>query len=108
MPESYGRSGGVELTDEVIERLAREAEAGYDVSQLRRRPPRRIRKLVDAGWSTCPRCDRHWKVTVWDDCLMPACGCYGKDASPDNPSRLCGTCGLLHALSCEGMPGPIT
>lgn len=40
--KSYGTSGGVELTEEVIEKLAAEAEAGYDVSQLvprRGRPP---------------------------------------------------------------------
>ena len=43
MPErrSYGRSrGGIEMTDEVIERMADEAEAGLDVSNLRRRPGR--------------------------------------------------------------------
>jgi hypothetical protein len=38
---SYGKSrSGVELTDEVIERMAAEAEAGLDVSKLRRRPGR--------------------------------------------------------------------
>ena len=42
MPESsYGRSrSGVELTDEVIERTAGQAEAGLDVARLRRRPGR--------------------------------------------------------------------
>ncbi len=43
MPEqrSYGKSrSGVELTDQVIERMAAEAEAGLDVSKLRRRPGR--------------------------------------------------------------------
>lgn len=34
----YGTSGGVELTDELIERLAREAEEGYDVERLLPRP----------------------------------------------------------------------
>ena len=39
--KSYGRTkSGVELTDEVIERLADEAEAGLDVTKLRRRPGR--------------------------------------------------------------------
>ncbi|MGI9119292.1 MAG: CopG family transcriptional regulator [Acidimicrobiales bacterium] len=38
---SYGRSrSGVELTDEVLEQMAQEAEAGLDVSRLRRRPGR--------------------------------------------------------------------
>jgi CRISPR-associated endonuclease/helicase Cas3 len=44
MPEkkrSYGKSrSGFELTDDVIERMADEAEAGLDVSKLRRRPGR--------------------------------------------------------------------
>ncbi len=39
--ETHGRSkAGVELTDEVLERMAREAEAGLDVTELRRRPGR--------------------------------------------------------------------
>lgn len=33
----HGTSGGIELTDELIENLAREAERGYDVEDLRRR-----------------------------------------------------------------------
>ena len=43
MPEkrSHGRSKtGVELTDEVLDRMAEEAEDGLDVSRLRRRPGR--------------------------------------------------------------------
>ncbi|MGH3373076.1 MAG: CopG family transcriptional regulator [Nocardioidaceae bacterium] len=43
MPDkkSHGRSkAGVELTDEVLERMAAEAEAGLDVTTLRRRPGR--------------------------------------------------------------------
>ena len=40
-PKSHGRStAGVELTDEVLEQMAREAEAGLDVTRLRRRPGR--------------------------------------------------------------------
>ncbi len=39
--KTYGRSkAGVELTDEVLQRLAEEAEAGLDVAKLRRRPGR--------------------------------------------------------------------
>lgn len=43
MPErrSYGKSrSGVELTEEVTERMADEAESGLDVTRLRRRPGR--------------------------------------------------------------------
>lgn len=43
MPErkSHGRSkAGVELTDEVLERMAEEAEEGLDIRKLRRRPGR--------------------------------------------------------------------
>jgi hypothetical protein len=43
MPDrkSHGRSmAGVELTDEVLERMADEAEDGLDISELRRRPGR--------------------------------------------------------------------
>ena len=39
--KSHGRSkAGVELTDEVLDRMAEEAEAGLDVTKLRRRPGR--------------------------------------------------------------------
>ena len=39
--KTYGKSrSGVELTDDVIERMAAEAEAGLDVRKLRRRPGR--------------------------------------------------------------------
>lgn len=34
-------SGGVPVTDETVQRLADEAEAGYDVARLRRRGGRR-------------------------------------------------------------------
>jgi len=41
MPKSYGTSGGVEITDAVIERLGDEAERGFDPAKLHRRgrPP---------------------------------------------------------------------
>ena len=39
--KSYGRSkAGVELTDKVLDRMADEAEAGLDLTKLRRRPGR--------------------------------------------------------------------
>jgi CRISPR-associated endonuclease/helicase Cas3 len=38
---SHGRNEtGVELTDEVLERMAEEAEEGLDIAKLRRRPGR--------------------------------------------------------------------
>jgi CRISPR-associated endonuclease/helicase Cas3 len=43
MPErnTHGRSkAGVELTDEVLDRMADEAEQGLDITTLRRRPGR--------------------------------------------------------------------
>lgn len=44
MPEkkkSHGRTkSGVELTDDVLDRMAREAEDGLDITTLRRRPGR--------------------------------------------------------------------
>ena len=39
--KSYGQSkAGVPLTDDVLEQMARDAEAGLDVTKLRRRPGR--------------------------------------------------------------------
>jgi hypothetical protein len=39
--KTYGRSkAGVELTEEVLEQMAREAEAGLDITKLHRRPGR--------------------------------------------------------------------
>ncbi len=39
--KTYGRSkAGVELTEEVLDRMAAEAVAGLDVARLRRRPGR--------------------------------------------------------------------
>ena len=41
MSKKYGTSGGVQMTDEVIERLAQKAERGFEHARLRRRgrPP---------------------------------------------------------------------
>ncbi len=39
--KTHGRSkAGVQLTDEVLERMAEEAEDGLDITKLRRRPGR--------------------------------------------------------------------
>lgn len=39
--KTHGRSkSGTELTDEVLDQLARQAEAGLDIGRLRRRPGR--------------------------------------------------------------------
>ena len=59
---------------------------------------------MDAGTSTCPVCGRMWLVTPLDDCMLPACGCYGHDTSAANPARICEPCGLRHAFNCEKMP----
>lgn len=56
----------------------------------------------NAGISTCPICGMKWLVTPYRDCLLPACGCYGDDAGPNNPHRPCERCGLTHAMSCPG------
>ncbi len=52
MPEGYGTSGGIEITDAVIERLADEAERGFDPAKLRphggeaqRRPAAKIAQV---------------------------------------------------------------
>jgi len=60
--------------------------------------------VSDAGQSTCPMCSRHWTVTMWDDCMVPACGCYGDEVSATNPTRPCESCGISHAWTCEQMP----
>lgn len=57
---------------------------------------------LNKGMSTCPLCQRAWLVTPGDDCLLPACGCYGRDTSEANASRPCHACGFSHALSCDG------
>jgi Ribbon-helix-helix protein, copG family len=41
MTDRAPTAGGIPLTDELVDRLAREAEDGYDVSALRRRGGRR-------------------------------------------------------------------
>jgi len=59
--------------------------------------------MRDGGESTCPICNRTWLVTMYEDCLLPACGCYGEDTGPDNQHRPCHSCGLEHAFSCPKM-----
>ncbi|HEV2809405.1 MAG TPA: CopG family transcriptional regulator [Acidimicrobiales bacterium] len=52
MPDkkSHGRSeASVELTDEVLEQMANEADAGLDVTTLRRRPGRPAMGSAPAG-----------------------------------------------------------
>lgn len=60
--------------------------------------------MKDEGYSTCPICGRHWLVTMFDDCFLPVCGCYGNDASAANEHRPCEDCGYHHALTCDKMP----
>jgi hypothetical protein len=59
---------------------------------------------VTYGKSTCPLCKTHWPVTIFADCVLPACGCYGHDASAANPQRPCLQCGTEHARTCPHMP----
>ena len=44
--KSYGTIRGVEITDTVIEQMADEAEAGYDVETLKRRGPRNLNETA--------------------------------------------------------------
>lgn len=60
--------------------------------------------IPTAGWSTCPICGKTWVVTLTEDCLIPACGCYGNDTRVDNHGRPCEPCGLAHVDSCVRMP----
>lgn len=54
-PKSYGTSvDGVELTDELIEQLADEAEAGYDVEVLKTRTRRGRPALGSAPAAALP------------------------------------------------------
>ncbi len=45
-PKVYGTSGGVEITDALIERLAEEAERGFDPERLRPRGRPRMGNAV--------------------------------------------------------------
>jgi len=50
MPPAHGRSKtGVELTEEVLDRMAAEAEAGLDITKLRRRVGRPSMGSAPAG-----------------------------------------------------------
>lgn len=60
---------------------------------------------LNAGRSTCPICKREWLVTPFDDCMVPACGCYGTDTSAANPHRPCDDCGTSHAWACSKIEG---
>ena len=62
-------------------------------------------RFADGGESTCPICFHTWTVTPLDDCLVPACGCFGDDVSPANPYRPCWQCGVEHVDTCEFFAG---
>lgn len=56
------------------------------------------------GWTSCPLCHRTFWVTPRDDCLVPACGCYGTRGSATdgaNHERPCFRCGLDHGARCK-------
>jgi hypothetical protein len=59
---------------------------------------------MNAGYAHCPVCDKVWLVTPHDDCMMPACGCFGRDTSFMNYWRVCENCGIDHAMKCDKMP----
>ena len=50
----------------------------------------------------CPICGRVWTPTMFDDCLLPACGCFGSELDRQTP---CEPCGLAHAWNCPKRPG---
>ena len=65
---SHGRSrDGIELTDELLERCAAEAEAGYDVEKLkpRARPGSPLR---------CPASGDRYPKSAGPIIVCPACG----------------------------------
>jgi hypothetical protein len=53
---------------------------------------------VEQPKNECPSCGRVWTITRWDDCMVPACGCYGDD--PWSGRAPCESCGLSHAWTC--------
>ena len=55
----------------------------------------------NAGMSKCPVCGKEWLVTPGNDCLLPACGCFGSDTSAANPNRICEPCGMHHFANCK-------
>lgn len=48
---------------------------------------------------TCPICNRTWRISMYDDCMVPACGCYGS-FPPETASVPCHSCGTRHAFQC--------
>ena len=50
----------------------------------------------------CPICTRVWTPTMFDDCLLPACGCFGTELDRATP---CNSCGLSHAWTCSEIAG---
>lgn len=50
----------------------------------------------------CPICGRVWTPSLFDDYMLPACGCYGATPTRDTP---CEGCGISHAWNCPKIPG---
>lgn len=50
----------------------------------------------------CPICERVWTPTMFDDCCLPLCGCFGTVMDRDTP---CEPCGISHAWNCPKAPG---
>lgn len=55
--------------------------------------------VLNAGTSICPVCLRHWLVSPLDDCMLPTCGCFGKDVGASNGARPCERCGMWHGFN---------
>lgn len=50
----------------------------------------------------CPLCERVWTPSMFDDYMLPACGCFGDEPSRNTP---CEPCGISHAWNCPKVPG---
>lgn len=50
----------------------------------------------------CTICHRVWTPTMFDDCFLPVCHCFGTEFDRDTP---CNSCGLSHAWACPKIEG---
>lgn len=102
--EAYGTSGGVALTDGLVERLADEAEAGYDVEQLR---PRSRRDRPPAGAETAILRIHEGRLETWDNdppeshgqMWITICAWCHRGPLNDSDGIVCGECGPMETLA---------
>jgi hypothetical protein len=52
--------------------------------------------------NTCPLCARQFVPSVFDDYMVPACGCFDEAEAGAYP---CENCGINHAWNCPKLPG---